>query len=209
MSARGRRPVRARRSRFTGAIAGFGSASGTRVVVGRWSQTPWGSFNDVMVERADGHRLLLAPDATVAEFVQATYSFDEVVQTPVLVEDTSSGWHIETDQLDVYLEVGTRTALGRLLQAIPERVATAPWWASAVDPVARVVLRGVRTRGSAGSDRREWYAATDVHRIIAVTGTWCGEPLGDLRPVDPPVRFGFSSTPRTPAVTSVVTTVEH
>lgn len=197
------------RSRFTGAIAGFGTTSGIRVVVGRWMQTPWGAFSDVMVQRADGHRLLLAPDAAVAEFVQSTYSFDEVVQTPVLVEDTADGWHVETDQLDAHLRVGSRSPLGLLLRSIPERVATAPWWAGIVDPVARVVLRGVRTRGSAGSGRREWYAATDVHRITAVSGTWCGEPLGDLRPVDPPVSFGFSSTPRTPAVTSVVTTVEH
>ncbi len=198
-----------RRCRFTGAIAGFGTASGTRIVVGRWSHTPWGSFSDVMVERADGHRLLLAPDATVAEFVQATYTFDEVVHTPVLVEDTADGWHVETDQLDVRLHVGARTPLGRLLRVVPERVATAPWWAGAVDPVARVLLRGVRTRGSAGPGRREWYAATDVHRVLAATGTWCGAPLGELRPVHPPVRFGFSSTPRTPCVTSVVTTIEH
>ena len=29
-----------------------------------------------------------------------------------------------------------------------------------------------------------------------------------LTPVDPPCRFGFSSTPRRPSVTQVVTTVE-
>jgi hypothetical protein len=32
---------------------------------------------------------------------------------------------------------------------------------------------------------------------------------GRLAPVDPPCRFGFSSTPRRPSVTSVVTTVER
>lgn len=198
-----------KRSRFDGAIAGFGTASGTRLVVGRWTTTPWGPFADVMVERPDGHRLLLAPADRVADFVQATYSFDEVLHTPVLVEDTTDGWHVETDQLDVRLTVGRRTALGRLLRTVPRPVATAPWFTAAVDSVARLALRGVRTRGTAGSGRREWYAATDIHRIVAVAGTWCGEPLGELRPVDPPVRFGFSSTPRTPAVTSVVTTVEH
>jgi hypothetical protein len=200
---------RRQRSRFTGAIAGLGTSSGIRFVVGRWSRTPWGPFSDVMVERADGHRLLLAPDERVADFVQSTYTFDEVVRTPVLVEDTADGWHVETDQLDADLTIGGSTALGGLLRRVPERVATAPWWAAAVDPLARVLLRGVRTRGSAGSERREWYAATDVRRLVAVAGTWCGQPLGELRPVDPPVRFGFSSTPRTPAVTSLVTTIEH
>lgn len=204
----GRRADRTR-SRFAGAIAGAGTTSGTRLVVGRWTATPWGPFADVMVEQADGHRLLLAPDDRVAGFVQSTYTFDQVVLSPVLVEDTAAGWHVETDQLDVHLSVGRRTALGRLLRLVPRPVATAPWWAAVTDPVARVVLRGVRTRGSAGSGRREWYAATDVHQVTALTGTWCGESLGALRPVDPPVRFGFSSTPRTPAVTAVVTTVEH
>jgi len=35
-----------------------------------------------------------------------------------------------------------------------------------------------------------------------------GVDLGELALVDPPCRFGFSSTPRSPSVTSVVTTVE-
>lgn len=197
------------RSRFEGAIAGFGTSSGSRFVVGRWSTTPWGPFADVMVEQADGHRMLLAPDERVAGFVQATYSFDEVVRAPVLVEDTADGWHVESDPLDVRLVLGRRTALGRLLRLVPRPVATAPWWAGAVDPIARVTLRGVRTRGSARTGRREWYAATDVHAIPAVSGTWCGQPVGALRPVDPPVRFGFSSTPASPVVTNVVTTIEH
>ena len=195
------------RWRFEGAIAGFGTAVGIRVVVGRWTRTPWGPFADVMVERSDGHRLLMAPDDRVADFVGATYRFEEVVLTPVLVEDTRGGWHVETDQLDVRLTVGGPTALGRLLRLVPSPVATAPWWASTIDPVARVALAGVRTRGSAGSGRTEWYAATAMHRIVAVAGTWLGDPLGGLRPVEPPVRFGVSSAPRTPSVTTVVTTV--
>jgi hypothetical protein len=31
-----------------------------------------------MIERADGHRVLLAPTRAVGEFVAATYRFDEV-----------------------------------------------------------------------------------------------------------------------------------
>src|SRR5690606_39583710 len=40
--------------RFRGRIAGWGTASGTRVVVGRWDASPFGAFADVMVERPDG-----------------------------------------------------------------------------------------------------------------------------------------------------------
>lgn len=196
------------RERFTGQIAGVGSASGVRLVVGRWATSPWGPFADVMIEDAGGHRVLLAPDERTREFVVATYTFDEVVVEPVSVSGTDD-WVVSTPSLSLTFHVGRRTALGMLLGAVPPRIATAPAWCAAVDPVARVVMRGVRTRGTAGQDRREWYGATSVHEVTALTGTWRGESLGALAPVEPPCRFGFSSTPRRPSVTSVVTTVER
>jgi hypothetical protein len=67
----------------------------------------------------------------------------------------------------------------------------------------------VRTRGVARAGRREWYGATDAHGVRALTGSFDGCDLGGLRPVDPPCRFGFTSTPRRPSVTSVVTTVDE
>jgi hypothetical protein len=106
------------------------------------------------------------------------------------------------------LDTGRRTALGRMLRLVPERLATRPAWASAADPFSRVVMRGVRTRGSAGGGRREWYSATDVHAVEALAGRFDGVDLGALAPVDPPCRFGFSSTPRRPSVTEVTTTVD-
>lgn len=197
------------RDRFTGRIAGVGSASGVRVVVGRWENGPWGAFADLMVEDPAGHRVLVAPDARVRDFVSATYTFDEVSIEPVVITDTPDGWRVESTSLTLDLTIGGRTVLGRLLGLIPRRVATAPAWCSLTDPVARTALRGVRTRGSAGNGRREWYGATSVHAITAIAGTWRSEDLGALAPVDPPCRFGFSSTPRRPSVTSVVTTVER
>jgi hypothetical protein len=197
------------RERFTGRIAGVGSTSGVRIVVGRWDASPWGSFADVMVEDSARHRVLLAPDERVRDFVAATYSFDEHVIEPVSVEDTADGWQVTTPSLSLHLVVGGRTPLGTALGLVPARVATSPAWCSLVDPVARVVMRGVRTRGTAGGDRREWYGATSVRTVTAVAGEWRGTELGRLAPVDPPCRFGFSSTPRRPSVTSVVTTVER
>ena len=97
--------------------------------------------------------------------------------------------------------------LGRLLRAVPARVASSPRWATVVDPVARVVLRGVRTRGTALEGRQEFYGATDLHAGTSLAGRFAGVALGALAPVAPPCRFGFSSTPRRPSVTSVVTTV--
>jgi hypothetical protein len=196
------------RRRFVGEIAGVGSASGVRVVVGRWLESPLGSFADVMLAEPDGTRWLLAPDEDVAEFVSTTYSFDRVAIGPVAVDVDGPGWRLAAPGLELDLEVGHRTALGRLLRAVPRRVATAPAWARLTDPVARTVLRGVRTRGTAGNDRREYYGATDLHRITALRGTWQGRPLGPLAPVSPEPGFGFGSTPRRPSVTTLITTVD-
>jgi hypothetical protein len=43
--------------------------------------------------------------------------------------------------------------------------------------------------------------------VVSADGAWRGADLGGLAPVDPPVRFGFGSAPRTPALTRLVTTV--
>lgn len=204
------------RQRFHGQIAGVGSTSGVRVVVGRWDASPLGAFADVMLEQPDGHRVLLAPSAAVAEFVADTYVFDEVVVAPVrAVVSTppaaASGtvhWAVSAPGLDLSFVVGRRAALGHLLRAIPGPLAASPLFATAVDPVARTVLRGVGTRGQARSGRREWYGAHDLHHVTSLSGSWRGTDLGALAPVDPPCRFGFSSTPRAPGVTDVVTTVE-
>ncbi|MBN0040546.1 hypothetical protein JN535_10265 [Cellulosimicrobium cellulans] len=229
--------------RFRGRIAGWGTASGTRVVVGRWDASPFGVFADVMVERPDGERILLAPAPPVADLVAATYRFDRVEVCPVSVTDLDPeavidrpkfsfvrpglylgrpgfypgrpgvplaegvAWRVVAGPLEARLGVGPRTVLGHVLRAVPRRVTTSRHLTLLTDPVARVLLRGVRTRGSAGLGRTERYGATDVHALVTADTRWDGEPLGDLRDVDPPVRFGFGSTPRRPSVTDVVTTI--
>lgn len=197
------------RERFTGRIAGVGSTSGIRVVVGRWDDGPWGAFADVMVEDASGHRVLLAPSDRVRDFVAATYSFDEEVIEPVTVADTADGWQVTTPSLSLRLVVGGRTPLGAALGLVPARVAASPAWCGLADPVVRLVMHGVRTRGTAGDDRLESYGATSVVAVTTIEGEWRGASLGSLAPVDPPCRFGFSSTPKRPSVTSVVTTIER
>lgn len=196
------------RDRFDGQIAGVGTTSGLRAVVGHWAEGPWGRFADVMVETPAGHRVLLAPDERVAAFVAATYTFDETRIEPVAVTESPDHWRVTTPSLALHLRLGARSPLGRVLRVVPAGIATSPAWCTVTDPFARVLMRGVRTRGTAGGGRREWYGATDVHRITEASGTWEGADLGTLAPVDPPCRFGFSSTPRDPSVTRVLTTVE-
>ena len=138
--------------RFDGWIAGVGTAAGLRVVVGHWPTSPLGAFTDVMVERPDGHRILLAPDERVAEFVGATYTFDETRLGAVTHEEfRETATAVVTDDLEVTLRVGGRPALGWLLRAVPSRLATAPRWIAAIDAIARRVLPGVRTVGTAGA----------------------------------------------------------
>lgn len=196
------------RQRFEGAIAGVGSSSGTRVVVGRWHTTPLGSFSDAMVATAGGRRVLLAPSDDAADFIRATYTFDEVRVEPFSTTGPPDRWTVRSDSLELAVTVGGRTALGRLLRLVPRRLATSPAWCTVTDPVARVVMDGVRTRGTAGGDRREWYAATDHHAVTGATGSFDGVDLGTLAPVSPEPGFGFSSTPARPSVTTLVTTVE-
>ena len=57
--------------RFDGAIAGVGTASGTRLVLGMWPVSPFGPIVDVMIEEPAGHRVLVAPDADVAGWLDA------------------------------------------------------------------------------------------------------------------------------------------
>ncbi|OLT54641.1 hypothetical protein BJF88_07995 [Cellulosimicrobium sp. CUA-896] len=241
---------------FSGRIAGWGTTSGTRFVVGRWDESPFGAFADVMVEHPDGERVLLAPTDEVAELVASTYSFDRVETVPVRVDDapgrtdspvpvggsggaarsdpaplsdvprtgpaasggvhrpatgrpsrTPPPWLVVAGPLEARLVVGPRTGLGRALRAVPERLASSRRFTAVTDPVARALLDGVRTRGSAGAGRVEHYGATDVHALRDAATSWDGVDLGGLAPVDPPVRFGFGSTPRRPAVTDVVTTI--
>lgn len=206
--------MRGVRDRFEGHIAGVGTTSGTRLVVGRWLTSPLstatgGAFADVMVERADGHRILLAPSPEVADYVTSTYSFDEVRVEPVAVEVDAGVWRVATRSLRLVLTVGGRLPLGWLLRAVPTPVATSPTWSRLVAPVAPRLVKGVRTVGTAREGRREYYGATDLRAVTSAAGLLDGEALGSLAPIDPPCRFGFSSTPPWPSVTTVTTTVEH
>ena len=104
--------------------------------------------------------------------------------------------------------VGRRSRLGWLLRAVPRTLAVSSVWPVLTDPVARLAMPGVRTRGRTAGGR-EAYAATDLHHVDAVEATWDGRDLGPLAPLEPPVRFGFSSAPRRPAIVAVTTTVRR
>ena len=161
-----------------------------------------------MVEAPDGARLLIAPNDEVARFIAGTYRFDSVDVTPVDVVRRPGRLHVVAGPLRSDLVIGRRRWLGLLLRAVPRRIATAPAWAALIAPFARALLPGVRTRGSAGSGRREWYGAWDLHPLVSVTARWQDTDLGGMADVCPPVQFGFGSTPRQPSLVRLTTTIQ-
>nr|MCW2727978.1 hypothetical protein [Aeromicrobium sp.] len=193
---------------FAGHIAGMGTASGTRIVVGMWDTSPFGAFVDVMVEHPSGHRILLAPHQDVADFVASTYAFDEVRVEPVSVT-CGDEWSVHTRSLQVRFTPGGRLWVSPLLALVPGPVRRSSSWAKACNPFASRLMPGVRTYGSAGGGRTEWYAATRVRRLTCARATWEGDELGDLAPVTPPVRFGFASSPAQPTLTTLTSYVRE
>lgn len=197
------------RLRFDGDITGIGTTSGTRIVIGHWPASHLGDFADVMMEFPDGERLLIAPDPEVREFVTATYNFDRTVLADVTYTTDGRQTAVTAGDLVVTFTTGTPTGLGRLLSLMPAAIVTAPWFCAISDPIARVFLRGVRTRGTAGGGRREYYGARGQRRVTDVEATWRGDDLGRLTDVEPPVRFGFGSTPTRPSTTRITTTIDQ
>lgn len=196
---------------FTGHIAGFGTAAGHRFVVGRWLTSPFGAFTDVMVQRAGSgrteERVLLAPTAEVADFVSTTYAFDRVEVGPVDAGLTADRLVVSAPGFDAQVHIGGAAPLDRLLKLVPGRLAVAPWWLRAIDPVAGRMVPGVHTAGTAGNGRREYYGVRRSRRITAVSGHLDGADLGSLTPLRPPVRFGFASAPAAPQIVAVTTTI--
>ena len=193
-------------SSFTGHIAGLGTTSGVRIVVGVWNESPFGTFADAMVEDALGHRTLLAPRQAIADFVASTYTFDEVRIEPVSVE-RGDEWSVHTRSLQLRFTPGKRLWVAPILKLVPAPVQRTARWAKICNPIASRLMPGVQTYGSAGHGRTEWYAARDVRRLVRADATWEGEELGQLAPVSPPVEFGFASAPAQPTLTALTSYV--
>jgi hypothetical protein len=192
---------------FDGHIAGVGTVSGLRVVVGIWHHSPFGPFADVMVQQKSGHRILLAPSHEVADFVDATYSFDEVRVLGVSAALAERTLAVDAGPLQLRARTGARTLLGKGLGAVPRRLAVHPRWLSAVNPLAALAAPGARTFGTAGNGRREYYGVSDLHQVTSAVVHWEGHDAGTVAPIQPPVTFGFSSVPPRPSLARVRTTV--
>jgi hypothetical protein len=196
-----------RRWIFDGHIAGIGTASGLRAVVGIWRESPFGPFADAMVQLPSGWRILLAPTGDVAEFIAATYSFEDVRVVDVAAVLAGQTLRVDAGPLVIRAGIGSRALLGALLRTVPRPLAVHTRWLTAVSPLAAVASRGARTFGTAGNGRLEYYGVSDLHHIGSAAVRWEGTDAGTLSPISPPVTFGFSSVPPRPSLARVRTTV--
>lgn len=194
---------------FTGHIAGAGTGSGLRIVVGVWADSPFGSFADVMLQTEDDERVLLAPNESIAEFVSTTYQFDRTELGDLSADLGGDLLTVSFASFDARIGIGGPAPVDRLLRLVPGRFATSPRWLRAIDPVAARIVPGVRTYGTAGNARTEYYGVRRSRRITAIEGHYRGAPFDGLAPLRPPVSFGFSSAPASPQIVSVTTTIDQ
>jgi len=200
--------ARREQERFSGWIAGLGTAGGHGLVVGHWPTPPFGMVTDVMVEDPAGHRTLYAPTPRLAAFLGAAYRFDDVQVVPCSARRSGPDWMVQAGPLQLSFTIGRRTLLGWLLRAVPAPLARATWWVGLLDLPTRRLLPGVRTSGRTREGRHQWYGAQDLHRIVAADAILAGRGLGTLRAVYPPVGFGFGSVPSRPSLVHLTTTIE-
>ena len=192
---------------FDGHIAGIGTGSGLRAVVGIWQESPFGPFADAMVQLPSGRRILLAPAEEVAEFIAATYSFEEVRVVDVSAVLAGLSLTVDAGPLALRASIGGRALLGSLLRTVPRPLAVHARWLTAVNPLVAAASPGTRTFGTAGNGRLEYYGVSDLHHVSSAVVSWEGRDAGPLSPISPRVTFGFSSVPPRPSLARVRTTV--
>ncbi len=198
---------------FDGHIMGASFASGDRIVVGRWFDSPFGPVADAMWRRADGTRVLIAGDRALADFVDRHYAFDHVLSEVVRAERSAQDRiEVSAGPLQLTLRVRAAGSASLLLRLRPRALRTRPTWIAFEDRVGRrlagrlFAAGGVRTRGITRAGAREWYAIHDIHWADA-SASRDGRDLGSTVPGSP-AGFGFSEFPSRPALVRVTSRFE-
>ncbi|WP_370326437.1 hypothetical protein [Euzebya sp.] len=201
---------------FEGVITGLGFASGDAVVVGTWARSPFGRVVDVMWRRADGRRVLLAPDDAVASYVADLYDFDEVAVVAISGGLCGAQLSVRAEPLAIRAEVAPADWRSWVFALRPRALRRSPAWIRIEDVLARPVVgrllgggEGVRAAGVAPGGQAEVYGADDWRRIrrasLRVDGRDAG-PLSDL-PAD--FGVGLSAFPTVPASVWVGTQIDQ
>lgn len=201
--------------RFDGWILGASFASGHTLVVGKWRESPFGSFADVMRRDPDGTRTLVAPSDEVERFVTAHYRFDATVRSEVRVGREGDALVARADGIDLRVEVEPGPSLvSTLLRLRPRVLRTLPAWIAVEDAVFRPLVApllgggsGIHARGVTRAGARQWYAIHDLRwaRARAVVD---GSDLGEAVPPSWEAGFGASEFPGRPALVRVTSLIE-
>ena len=187
------------RCRVEGTISSAGFASGHRFVVGNWAKSPIGPMYDVMWATPDDERILLVGHSDVAEFICRIYRFDDVRVGELSVTGDARFTSVDGLGLSLRLRGGRRWP-------IPLR---RPLWVTrwVERPIARALL-GVETFGTSPTGAVEWYQAEGVRWVESGSAQLDEVDLGDVGPVDEPLRVGFSEPPRRPSIVRVGVTID-
>ncbi|MEZ5141952.1 MAG: hypothetical protein R2726_05450 [Acidimicrobiales bacterium] len=181
---------------MAGVIAASGFASGDRVVVGHWWQSPIGPFTDVMWAEPDGVRVLYTPSDRVQRFVTSVYTFDRSEVVP---------FRTEGDGRALAVEAGDRRLTMRSGRGVPIPMRRPRWFTRWVEgPVARALLR-VRVYGESPTGVQEWYQADVWRPMRSASAAVGGRDLGAGGPVEPATGFGFTEPPRRPSMVNLHT----
>ena len=181
---------------FKGRISSSGFASGDRIVVGDWKESPLGSFTDIMWARPDGHRTLIAPNQEVVDYVEGMYSFDEIKIQDITVTEKERRFTLscESMELDFSWKKGWKIPFRRSL-----------FFIATVELFFAKLFFGTRTHGTTKNNRKEWYAIDRVSNITDASATIEGKDAGGKMPMKEPCKFGFSEAPKKPSSCEVRT----
>ena len=181
---------------FEGRITSMGFSSGHRFVIGQWSSTPFGAFNDIMWVTPNQERILICDDEKIAAYISSMYTFEDVTIQPISIEQKPTGLHVQTNSIDLSLKwnKGFTIPFRRSLFFI-QNVET--WFAK--------IFFNTKTYGITNNHRKEWYMINHLSKVIECEGYMNDETLGTLSNIDETCGFGFSDPPRKPSSVLVKT----
>jgi hypothetical protein len=201
--------------RFDGVILGASFASGHTFVFGRWHDSPFGGFADLMRRDPDGTKTLVAPLAEVERFVDAHYRFDRVERAPVTVERDGDRVVAVAGDLTVELELEGADLVSLLLRMRPAPLRTSPTWIGVEDHVFRPLVApllgggaGIHARGTTRAGARQWYGIHDLRWARARARLGDRDLGAAVAPVGP-AGFGASEFPGRPALVRVTSLIER
>lgn len=181
---------------FKGRITSSGFESGDRIVVGAWNESPFGKFTDIMWAEKDGTRKLIAPTKEVADYVDAMYSFDEIIIQEIEVTEVNRSLSVVCDSMKLDFEWN---------RGWPIPFKRSLFFIATVELLFAKIFFGTQTHGVTKNQRKEWYAIDRVSKLTKASATIDGTNAGELRPLSEPCKFGFSEAPKKPSSCEVRT----